>query len=192
MELNEAISKLLYQGSALIGIATSERYTFELIERSNVSRNQSPSGDQYQRKLLTKVRITEVPEGSILLKMDKCKMSSGIQPSTGLLKQCDYALVIPSMRHVSYIELKSSTINRESIRDQLRSSHCAFCYISHALMDVFGVDEVSCQYVSSFILMHTQALPTVCQPEVIKEQGKTPDNFRPIVNPTTIHFRLLI
>jgi hypothetical protein len=130
---------------------------------------------------LKRVEIRDVPEGSLLLKMQEYPALSGVFKSTkGECKRCDYIILTPCENdlYILYIEMKSLYPNKQDVILQLKGADCFMTYC-RALAECFHSSEISsCSSKKRFILFYSNnSNKTSIVPRAMSAVHSSPENM---------------
>ncbi|OXU14053.1 hypothetical protein SMSP1_02215 [Sedimentisphaera salicampi] len=115
-----------------------------------------------QDAILKKVKLSNIPQNAVILKMDACKCPEYIFRTTkDHNKRCDYLLIYQKSEEpvpqLVFIELKSRKLKGIKISNQFISSVCLFDYINSILMNFYEIKALS-ETKRHFILLHKKRI----------------------------------
>lgn len=102
----------------------------------------------------TKVRINQVPEDLVAIKLDKNNSFSRIlfTGKNGETCCCDFVLICDTKKVIIFIEIKTNTAKREHIINQLKSTDCIFDYIQIVGKKFYNVNNFFDDYERKYIV----------------------------------------
>jgi hypothetical protein len=130
---------------------------------------------------LKEVKIIDVPDNSILIKIDYGNPCENFRDENGQRRRCDYLLIAKRNKEqqtLLFVEMKSKTFKEDEIKQKFRASECLLDYIVSMLNRFykknFNPDECRKRFVSfqQKRLDKKQIRPT--------KDGTTPENYLPI------------
>jgi len=125
------------------------KYTFTLTETDPAAK-------------LKKVVISDVPQNTILLDMQKYsklnmgeKMKDIINDESGFFKCCDYLLVSErnSKLYMIFIEMKSSNIDKPKIISQFKGASCFMVYCNAIIERFYNIPDKISDLQTSYALL---------------------------------------
>ncbi|AQQ09476.1 hypothetical protein L21SP3_01281 [Sedimentisphaera cyanobacteriorum] len=111
---------------------------------------------------LKHVKLSNIPDNSLILKIDACKCPEYIFSSTKDHNiRCDYLLIYQNTEEsppdLVFIELKSKKLKGSKYSSQFKSSVCLFEYINSILINFYEIKSLS-KAKKHFILLHKKRI----------------------------------
>jgi len=106
---------------------------------------------------LKRVDIYDIPEGSILIKLDQYNQPDSLfKNHRGQRKRCDYVLVttIENRDILLFIEMKSSRIRNIEIEQQFKGAECVIDYCDAVLNRFHGQDDLLKKHTKHFVIFY--------------------------------------
>lgn len=151
-----------------------------------------------ERECNHKVKITNVPTGSIIIKTDKFpEIKEFLSNNNGIRKRADYAIIseINTRKVILVIELKctSNSATMDEVVDQLKGSTCILNYIEKIGEYFFKKNRMLNGFEKRFAVIR-KSFPQKKGTGFKKEEKRntTPDNPTLITGMTNIPFKSLI
>jgi hypothetical protein len=106
---------------------------------------------------LKRVDIFDIPEGSILIKLDQVRQPDTLfKGSLGERRRCDYVLVTDFDNHpvMVFIELKSRAVKDSEVTRQFKGAECLLDYCNSALDRFHGQNNLLGQCRKCFVVFY--------------------------------------
>lgn len=123
---------------------------------------------------LKRVDIYDVPEGSILIKLDQFNQPDSLFKShKGQCKRCDYVLVttIENIDILLFIEMKSSKIRNIEIEQQFKGAECVIDYCDAVLNRFHNQDDLLKKHAKRFVIFYK---PYISKKSTRSKRSKVP------------------
>lgn len=131
---------------------------------------------------LKEVKIIDVPDNSILIKIDYGNTDNHIfRSENGHRKRCDYLLIAEqnnNKRILLFVEMKSETFTKEEMTQKFRASECLLDYIVSMLNRFYKKNFNLYECKKRFVSFQKRRIDKK-QIHPAKD-GTTPENYRPI------------
>jgi hypothetical protein len=130
---------------------------------------------------LKKVEIIDVPDNSILIKIDYGKPYENFRSENGHRRRCDYLLIARldnNNKRLLFIEMKSNSFIPEEITQKFLASECLLDYIVSMLKRFHDKEFNLNGYKKRFVSFQNKRIdkrPVRCQ-----QDGNQPENYRSI------------
>jgi hypothetical protein len=106
---------------------------------------------------LRQVDIYDVPDGSILIKLDQFDPPNSLFKSNrGQCRRCDYALVttVGSRDVLLFVEMKSGRIDNREIEQQFKGAECVIDYCDAALDRFYAQNNLLKNHIKRFVVFY--------------------------------------
>lgn len=128
---------------------------------------------------LKQVDIYDLPEGSLLLKLDHIEQPKTLfKGKKGERQRCDYLLVtkIDTRSFLVFIEMKSSTAGDSEIVRQFKGAECIFDYCDAALNRFHDQDGFLRKFEKRFVVFYRPRLAKQrTRPAILSHRNDTPE-----------------
>ncbi len=136
---------------------------------------------------LKKVDIYDIPQGSILIKVDEyCTLPDTIfKDNEGQRKRCDYVLVssINGNNLILFIELKSANIRKADVERQFKGAECIIDYCDAALNRFHNQSDLLKGHKKRFVIFYYIPLNKKPTRQKILKRNDAPENAYRYPNP---------
>jgi len=137
---------------------------------------------------LKSVRIRDLPEGTVVLKVDKCKpYKSLFRDKHGPLRRCDYILFLrkEDRRLALFVELKSERLGRDRIIRQFKGAECLMDYCDAVLNRFHGKMGLLRHYEKHFVVFYISRLDKQTTRPKSAPKNDMPERFLTYANPSS-------
>ncbi|MDR3196303.1 MAG: hypothetical protein LBU34_00410 [Planctomycetaceae bacterium] len=136
---------------------------------------------------LKEVKIIDVPDDSILIKIDYGEAYNNIfRSENGHLKRCDYLLIVNDIykrnKILLFIEMKSKKVDKDEIIQKFHASECLLDYIVSILRHFHKIGFNLDKCTKRFVLFHQISIDKK-RVRPVKEGSKPEDYFSIKFNP---------
>jgi len=122
---------------------------------------------------------------TLLLRIDKVKVTGLYQRGEGQLKRCDYVIFteIGKQKYLVFIEMKHKDCDNNKIIQQFRGAECLVDYIDSVLHRFYGVKSLQ-EYKKRFVLFYKVPIPKQpTRPKKAQGKNDAPERYvRKVVN----------
>ncbi|MEO5357244.1 MAG: hypothetical protein H7844_08095 [Nitrospirae bacterium YQR-1] len=152
---------------------------------------------------LKKVEISDIPENSVLIKLDGYEEPKTLFKSNkGQLKRCDYVLLtrVGNQGIMLFIEMKSQRFSDKDIEKQFKGALCVMDYCNAVLNRFHNKEDILSLFEKRFIVFYTLPIPkrptrpakSVNLPVNPPVRHNKPESPLKIANPYNPFFKSLI
>lgn len=146
---------------------------------------------------LREVKIVNLPQETLVIKMDSVRFHGLFKDKWGFNKHCDYALVTDS--EVVFVELKSRNELTDNMRNdcekKFQSDICTIEYADAIFANLLSKNKFFINRKKHYVVFY-QALSVSKTPTQTKDKkaNNSPETFRPIAiqNQGTIRFEMIL
>lgn len=136
---------------------------------------------------LKKVMIYDVPENTVLLKLDEYEQPHTLfKEGNGQRCRCDYVLIteIGTSKYIIFIEMKSKNFKNNNVIKQFKGAECLIDYCDSALNRFYDLNDKLKHYKKRFVLFYkSTSVRKSPSRQPSSNRNSTPDSMLKYPNP---------